>query len=118
MNSPDTTWDNSPTSWWSTIELNCGILCSSIATLRPLIRKLSKNGATQASQSSKAGGGYKAGYLRQGSAQQNGSSKGGAFPMQHMASNESQNVLKEEALSARDGSLASYEYAEAARNIS
>ena len=29
-----------PTSYWSVIEVNCGILCASAATLRPLLRRI------------------------------------------------------------------------------
>ncbi len=39
INTEDPTWDNVPTSWWSTLELNCGILCASLPTLRPLLRR-------------------------------------------------------------------------------
>ena len=33
-------WDNSGTSYWSIIELNCGIMCATLPTLRPLLKKL------------------------------------------------------------------------------
>ncbi|KAF2639176.1 hypothetical protein P280DRAFT_55674 [Massarina eburnea CBS 473.64] len=36
----DPFWDNAPASYWSVVELNCGILCSCLPTLRPLIQKL------------------------------------------------------------------------------
>ena len=36
----DPTWDNVPTSYWTVVELNCGILCACLPTLRPLLRKL------------------------------------------------------------------------------
>ena len=39
INTTDPSWDNVPTSYWSVIELNCGILCASAATLRPFLRK-------------------------------------------------------------------------------
>ncbi|CAK7199777.1 hypothetical protein SEUCBS139899_002460 [Sporothrix eucalyptigena] len=125
LNSDDGTWDNSPTSWWTTIELNCGILCSSIATLRPLIRKLSpgsglSSGATgdvntatrnttgtagnAARNSFKKG----AGYMRHASPISLGDDDSGAYPMRHM--NESQSGLKEDVLDGADGSQASYEY--------
>ena len=35
----DPTWDNSPTSYWTIVELNCGILCACLPTLRPLLRQ-------------------------------------------------------------------------------
>jgi hypothetical protein len=39
-----------PTSYWTVVELNCGIVCASLPTLRPLLRRLSgKN--TQGSSS-------------------------------------------------------------------
>lgn len=34
------TWDNSPTSYFSVIEVNVGIFCACILTLRPLLRHL------------------------------------------------------------------------------
>jgi hypothetical protein len=40
INTTDPTWDNVPTSYWTIIELNSGILCASLPTLRPLIRKV------------------------------------------------------------------------------
>jgi hypothetical protein len=40
LNTPDPTWDNVPTSYWSVAELNIGILCASLATLRPLLRRI------------------------------------------------------------------------------
>ncbi len=38
--SADSTWDNAPTSWWTVVELNCGIICASGATLRPMLRHI------------------------------------------------------------------------------
>ncbi len=29
INSEDTTWDNTPTSYWTVVEVNCGIMCAS-----------------------------------------------------------------------------------------
>ncbi len=40
INTTDPTWDNVPTSYWSEIELNTGIICASAATLRPLLRRV------------------------------------------------------------------------------
>ena len=40
LNTNDPTWDNVPTAYWSVIELNCGIICCSAATLRPLLRRI------------------------------------------------------------------------------
>src|SRR3569833_52348 len=40
INTQDPTWDNVPVSFWSVVELNCGIVCASAATLRPLLRKI------------------------------------------------------------------------------
>ncbi|CAI4219643.1 unnamed protein product [Parascedosporium putredinis] len=40
INTQDPTWDNVPTSYLTVVELNCGILCACLPTLRPLIRKL------------------------------------------------------------------------------
>ncbi|KAH7084758.1 hypothetical protein BKA63DRAFT_430589 [Paraphoma chrysanthemicola] len=36
---PDATWAGAPTAYWSAIELNVGILCACLPTLRPLIKK-------------------------------------------------------------------------------
>jgi hypothetical protein len=36
----DPTWDNTEAACWSLIELNCGILCASLPTLRPLLGKI------------------------------------------------------------------------------
>lgn len=38
-NTIDITWDNSGAAKWSAIELNIGIICASLATLRPLFIK-------------------------------------------------------------------------------
>jgi hypothetical protein len=35
----DPFWDNAPAAYWSVVELNCGILCSCLPTLRPLVRR-------------------------------------------------------------------------------
>lgn len=35
----DPTWDNAPTSYWTIVELNCGILCACLPTLRPFFRR-------------------------------------------------------------------------------
>ncbi|KAF2689367.1 hypothetical protein K458DRAFT_462316 [Lentithecium fluviatile CBS 122367] len=40
INTTDPFWDNSPAAYWSVIELNCGILCACLPTLRPLIQKI------------------------------------------------------------------------------
>ncbi|CAK7210381.1 hypothetical protein SBRCBS47491_000761 [Sporothrix bragantina] len=132
LNSDDPTWDNSPTSWWTTIELNCGILCSSIATLRPLIRKLTPGGGLTSAGATGGDGGGNTARTGSSAADRSGGARGsfkkgaggymrddghtGAFPMHHMTENESQNGLKEDGLHSANGSLASYEYAEAARH--
>ncbi|CAG5169053.1 uncharacterized protein ALTATR162_LOCUS6991, partial [Alternaria atra] len=36
---PDATWASARTAYWSAVELNVGILCACLPTLRPLIRK-------------------------------------------------------------------------------
>ncbi|KAK3933873.1 hypothetical protein QBC46DRAFT_462889 [Diplogelasinospora grovesii] len=36
----DPSWDNTESTLWSVIELNCGILCASLQTLRPLLAKM------------------------------------------------------------------------------
>ena len=36
----DPFWDNAATSIWSVVELNCGIACATLPTLRPLLRKV------------------------------------------------------------------------------
>lgn len=38
--STDLTWDKAPTVNWSEIEANVGILCTNVATLRPLAARL------------------------------------------------------------------------------
>ncbi|KAK4155078.1 hypothetical protein C8A00DRAFT_13825, partial [Chaetomidium leptoderma] len=40
----DSTWDNVELTLWSVAELNCGILCASLQTLRPLMSRLNKPG--------------------------------------------------------------------------
>jgi hypothetical protein len=35
----DPFWDNAPAAYWSVVELNCGIICACLPTLRPLIQK-------------------------------------------------------------------------------
>lgn len=37
---PDLTWEMSKTSYLSTIEISIGILCASVPTLRPLVKKI------------------------------------------------------------------------------
>lgn len=38
--SHDPTWDSVPATYWTVIELNCGILCACLPTLRPLLRHI------------------------------------------------------------------------------
>lgn len=38
--STDPVWDGAATSYWSAIELNIGILCACLPTLRPLLKKV------------------------------------------------------------------------------
>jgi len=38
--SPDPSYDSTKLSYWSVIELNCGIICACLPTLRPIIKKL------------------------------------------------------------------------------
>lgn len=38
--SHDPTWDSVPASYWTVVELNCGILCACLPTLRPLLRRI------------------------------------------------------------------------------
>ncbi|KAF2005227.1 hypothetical protein P154DRAFT_355700 [Amniculicola lignicola CBS 123094] len=40
VNTQDPFWDNAPAAYWSVVELNCGILCACLPTLRPLIQKI------------------------------------------------------------------------------
>ncbi|KAH8734319.1 hypothetical protein BGZ61DRAFT_527676 [Ilyonectria robusta] len=37
---PDPTWDTTDAAWWTVVEINCAIICASLATLRPLLGKL------------------------------------------------------------------------------
>jgi len=39
VHTTDPFWDNAPAAYWSVVELNCGILCACLPTLRPLIQK-------------------------------------------------------------------------------
>lgn len=40
IHTTDPFWDNVPAAYWSVVELNCGILCACLPTLRPLFQKL------------------------------------------------------------------------------
>ncbi|KAF2740976.1 hypothetical protein EJ04DRAFT_419179, partial [Polyplosphaeria fusca] len=40
INTTDPFWDNAPAAYWSVVELNCGILCACLPTLRPLVSKV------------------------------------------------------------------------------
>ncbi|OAA65340.1 hypothetical protein SPI_02127 [Niveomyces insectorum RCEF 264] len=106
LNSEDGSWENAPTSWWTTIELNCGILCSSIATLRPLIRYFSPNKSSNQLTEPAAG------YQRQPASQTSGDDSDGverSYPLRLVKSTESQNGLKKETFETTNGSVASYE---------
>ncbi|KAK5218125.1 hypothetical protein LTR47_011777 [Exophiala xenobiotica] len=39
-NSSDPTYDNVAAAYWSSIELNTGIICASLPTIRPIIAKI------------------------------------------------------------------------------
>src|SRR5690242_5691611 len=39
IHTQDPCWDNAPAAYWSVIELNCGIMCACLPTLRPLAQK-------------------------------------------------------------------------------
>jgi len=41
--SKDVTWDKTGTVYWSTIEINVGIICSSLTTLRAMVSRLWPN---------------------------------------------------------------------------
>jgi hypothetical protein len=43
INTKDPFWDNAPAAYWSVVELNCGIICACLPTLRPLIQKAVPN---------------------------------------------------------------------------
>ena len=49
-NSTDSTWDNVPSAYWSIVELNCGILCASLPSLRPLLRHVGWIGPSRGDQ--------------------------------------------------------------------
>ncbi|KAF2686747.1 hypothetical protein K458DRAFT_476511, partial [Lentithecium fluviatile CBS 122367] len=52
----DPSWDNAPTAYWTIIELNCGILCACLPTLRPLLAKsLPRFGTTWSGSRSNTG---------------------------------------------------------------
>ncbi|KAF2749001.1 hypothetical protein M011DRAFT_475753 [Sporormia fimetaria CBS 119925] len=40
IHTTDPFWDNAPTAYWSVVELNCGILCACLPTLRPLVQRI------------------------------------------------------------------------------
>lgn len=40
IHTQDPFWDNAPAAYWSVVELNCGILCACLPTLRPLIQRV------------------------------------------------------------------------------
>ncbi|EPE05187.1 hypothetical protein F503_03792 [Ophiostoma piceae UAMH 11346] len=118
LRSDDAPWDNAPTSWWTVIELNCGILCASIATLRPLVRRFAP-GSSAAMSAGNQGGPVGSGTHP--SSRGKGPSRlsnrhykktsdchdAGDFPMRNFHGNESQNGLKHEYLG--EGSQASYD---------
>ncbi|KAF3171388.1 hypothetical protein TWF225_010567 [Orbilia oligospora] len=68
--SQDPTWDQAATTCWSSIELNIAIICASLPTLRPVIRRIfpSLLGSTNA---------YGNSYPRQGSERVGGKRVGG-----------------------------------------
>ncbi|KAH8723286.1 hypothetical protein GQ44DRAFT_774116 [Phaeosphaeriaceae sp. PMI808] len=40
VDTTDPMWDNAPAAYWTVMELNCGIICASLPTLRPLISRM------------------------------------------------------------------------------
>jgi len=40
VDSKDPTWDKTGTVYWSAVELNVGIMCASMTTLRPLVCRI------------------------------------------------------------------------------
>ncbi len=95
-NTTDPTWDNVPTSWWSVVELNCGILCASLPTLRPLLRsvtgELTRDSVTSPSHQQKSS-------EHSTSDTRNLTS----YALHEIEAGGSQEVLKEHASCSRDG---------------
>ena len=95
-NTTDPTWDNVSTSWWSVVELNCGILCASLPTLRPLLRtvagELTRDSDTSPSHPQKSS--------------ENSTSDTRnltSYALHEIEAGGSQEVLKEHASGSRDG---------------
>jgi hypothetical protein len=59
LKSKDPTWDQPATAYWSAIELNMGIMCACLATLRPLVSRIAPRllNTTSFLRSGQSGGG-------------------------------------------------------------
>jgi hypothetical protein len=126
LNTTDSTWDNVPTSYWSVIELNTGILCACLPTLRPLLRKFTGGLSGNSSRDyphhhhhhSKEGGGGTGGNSSGGGSA--AKHPPGGFSLSDFKRSSSQEGLKDEegeaGSSAGGGHVMYYEPAEYARH--
>ncbi|KAK5654027.1 hypothetical protein OQA88_7704 [Cercophora sp. LCS_1] len=105
INTTDPTWDNVPSAYWSIVELNCGILCASLPTLRPLLRHWNVGGLSRKSRSD--------GYQREGS-DLKGPFKGegvtpgagaAVYPLTYISTSGSQEGLQENAADVPSSSV-------------
>ncbi|PSN69649.1 hypothetical protein BS50DRAFT_446823, partial [Corynespora cassiicola Philippines] len=55
LNTKDQYWDNAPTAYWSVVELNTGIICACLPTLRPLVRKMYSRSQASSKQYDQSG---------------------------------------------------------------
>jgi hypothetical protein len=88
INTTDPTWDNVPTSYLSVVELNCGILCASLPTLRPLLRRIIPSLSHTYEQSN---------VYHNDSAARGKSKNPGSIPLKEVERSVSQEGLKESA---------------------
>lgn len=97
INTTDPTWDNVPSAYWSVVELNCGILCASLPTLRPLLRRWNVGSFSGKSRSdgyqrdeSDLKGSFKAGGMAPGAG-------AAVYPLAYLSTSGSQEGLQENA---------------------
>ena len=88
----DPTWDNVPVSYWTVIELNCGILCASLPCLRPFWHRPSGGSSSLSSPA----------YSRDAKklcerSKSSGIRQGMMYSLHEVAGKGSQEVLKEHA---------------------
>ncbi|KAK1752765.1 hypothetical protein QBC47DRAFT_389229 [Echria macrotheca] len=103
----DPSWANAPSAYWSVVELNCGILCACLPTLRPWLRHMNIHGFSRKSRSD--------GYRREGSDLKTSFSKGAngpvaaaggpLYPMAVFDNTASQEALQEHAAEVPSSSI-------------